>query len=109
MNRRNKTFPDYGRMMGAGRLRGNYLFATLVGLLWYLQFVFYGMAAFYMGRYSYANWSVHMSFMVVASNLWGYYYKEWQGASAGTIRWNNMGILVLVIAGVIMGVAGYLQ
>jgi L-rhamnose-H+ transport protein len=63
------------------------------------------MAAFYMGPYSFANWSVHMSFMVVASNLWGYYFKEWKDVSRATIRWNTAGIAVLVIAGIIMGVA----
>jgi len=107
MNDRNKTFSDYRSAKVAGKLVGNYLFSSLVGALWYLQFVFYGMAAFYMGAYSFTNWSIHMSFMVVASNLWGYYYKEWKGVSTGTIRWNNAGILVLVIAGIIMGVAGY--
>jgi L-rhamnose-H+ transport protein len=107
MNDRNKTFSDYRSAKVAGKLAGNYLFSSLVGALWYLQFVFYGMAAFYMGTYSFSNWSIHMSFMVVASNLWGYYFKEWKGVSAGTIRWNNAGILVLVIAGIIMGVAGY--
>ena len=109
MNERNKTFSDYRSAKVAGKLAGNYLFSSLVGALWYLQFVFYGMAAFYMGAYSFTNWSIHMSFMVVASNLWGYYFKEWKGVSAGTIRWNNAGILVLVIAGIIMGVAGYSQ
>ncbi|HTI09906.1 MAG TPA: L-rhamnose/proton symporter RhaT [Puia sp.] len=105
MNERNKTFSDYRSGKIAGVLAGNYLFSSLVGALWYLQFVFYGMAAFYMGTYSFTNWSVHMSFMVVASNLWGYFFKEWKGASANTIRWNNIGILVLVVAGIIMGVA----
>jgi L-rhamnose-H+ transport protein len=109
MNDRNKTFSDYRLAKVSGKLAGNYFFATLVGILWYLQFVFYGMAAFYMGAYSFANWSVHMSFMVVASNLWGYYFKEWKGVSSGTIRWNNAGILVLVIAGIIMGLAGYVS
>jgi L-rhamnose-H+ transport protein len=46
-----------------------------------------------------------MSFMVVASNLWGYYFKEWKDVSRATIRWNTAGIAVLVIAGIIMGVA----
>jgi L-rhamnose-H+ transport protein len=101
MNRKNKTFSDYRR---GGN---NYLFSALVGTLWYLQFVFYGLAAFFMGPYSFTNWSIHMSFMVVASNLWGYYFKEWKGVAAATIRWNNAGILVLVIAGILMGVAGY--
>jgi len=105
MNYRNKTFSDYRIAREEGRLTVNYLFSFLVGTLWYLQFVFYGMAAFYMGTYSYANWSVHMSFMVVASNLWGYYFKEWEGASRKTVMLNNIGILVLVIAGVVMGMA----
>ncbi len=107
MNRRNGTFSDYRSTKVEGALAGNYLFSALVGALWYLQFVFYGMASFYMGPYSFANWSVHMSFMVVASNLWGYYFKEWKGVSAATIRWNNAGILVLVVAGIVMGIAGY--
>lgn len=107
MNERNKTFSDYRSGQPAGVLAGNYLFSSLVGALWYLQFIFYGMAAFYMGTYSFTNWSVHMSFMVVASNLWGYYFSEWKGATAETRSWNNVGILVLVIAGIIMGVAGY--
>jgi L-rhamnose-H+ transport protein len=107
MNRRNRTFSDYRSTKGAGALAGNYLFSALVGALWYLQFVFYGMAGFYMGPDSFANWSVHMSFMVVASNLWGYYFKEWKGVSTATIWWNNAGILVLVAAGIVMGIAGY--
>jgi len=106
MNRRNRTFSDYRRAGDAGSLRTNYAFSALIGVLWYLQFVFYGMAAFYMGPYSFTNWSIHMSFMVVASNLWGYYFKEWKGVSAATSRWNTAGIIILVIAGIMMGVAG---
>ena len=109
MNRRNRTFSDYRRAKDAGSLKSNYGFSALIGALWYLQFVFYGMAAFYMGPYSFANWSVHMSFMVVASNLWGYYFKEWKGVSATTARWNAAGILILVIAGIMMGVAGSIK
>jgi L-rhamnose-H+ transport protein len=105
MNRRNKTFGDYRQAANNKTLKANYAFSALIGALWYGQFVFYGMAAFYMGPYSFANWSVHMSFMVVASNLWGYYFKEWKDVSRATIRWNTAGIAVLVIAGIIMGVA----
>ena len=107
MNRRNRSWSDYRAAGQDGDLKKNYGLSALIGALWYLQFVFYGMAAFFMGPYSFANWSVHMSFMVVASNLWGYYYKEWKGASRATVRTNTMGILILVISGVIMGVAGY--
>lgn len=107
MNRRNRSWSDYRAAGQNGDLKKNYGLSALIGALWYLQFVFYGMAAFFMGPYSFANWSVHMSFMVVASNLWGYYYKEWKGASRATVRTNTTGILILVISGVIMGVAGY--
>ena len=113
MNRRNRTFHNYRNAecpkthaACPRTLKANYAFSALVGLLWYLQFVFYGMASFYMGPYSFANWSVHMSFMVVASNLWGYYYKEWNNSSRTTLRLNTIGIAILVIAGIIMGVAG---
>jgi len=106
MNRRNRTFNDYRHAENKKTLKTNYAFSALVGVLWYLQFVFYGMAAFYMGPYSFANWSVHMSFMVVASNLWGYYYKEWTNTTRATIRLNTAGIAILVIAGIIMGAAG---
>jgi L-rhamnose-H+ transport protein len=107
MNRRNRSFSDYRVAKETGDLKTNYGLSALVGALWYLQFVFYGMAAFFMGPFSFANWSVHMSFMVVASNLWGFHYKEWKGASGATVRTNTAGILLLVISGIIMGVAGY--
>lgn len=119
MHLRNRSFGDYTRpsvATGAGRTRlstinhqlsANYTFSALAGALWYLQFIFYGMASFYMGRYSFTNWSIHMSFMVVASNLWGFYYKEWSGVSPQTFRRNIIGIVLLVVAGIIMGVASY--
>jgi len=91
----------------ASVLTGNYGFSALAGTLWYLQFIFYGMAAFYMGQYNFTNWSIHMSFMVVASNLWGYYYKEWNGVTKTTFRMNIAVTIILVIAGIIMGVASY--
>ncbi len=49
-----------------------------------------------------------MSFMVVARNLWGFYYREWSGASRKTFRLNIAGIVILVIAGLIMGIASYI-
>ena len=114
MNHRNRTWNDYtGAANGqrttdnAAVLPGNYGFSALAGTLWYLQFIFYGMAAFYMGQYNFTNWSIHMSFMVVASNLWGYYYKEWNGVTKTTFRMNIAGTIILVIAGIIMGVASY--
>jgi len=126
MHLRNRSFGDYtrtglgGSPSGGGSprpalslpkatLAGNYSFSALAGALWYLQFIFYGMAAFYMGRYSFTNWSIHMSFMVVASNLWGFYYKEWNGVSPKTFRRNIIGIIVLVTAGIIMGIASYVK
>jgi L-rhamnose-H+ transport protein len=110
MHLRNRSFGDYARTKPGGlpaSLTGNYGFSALAGTLWYLQFIFYGMAAFYMGQYNFTNWSIHMSFMVVASNLWGYYYKEWNGVTKTTFRMNIAGTIILVIAGIIMGVASY--
>ncbi|MBS1566446.1 MAG: rhamnose/proton symporter RhaT [Bacteroidetes bacterium] len=112
MHLRNRSFGDYIRPAapaGASALAGNYAWSSLAGTLWYLQFLFYGMAAYYMGKYSFTNWSIHMSFMVVAGNLWGFYYKEWAGVSPRTFRRNIIGIVVLVASGIVMGVASYIK
>ena len=123
MHLRHRSFGDYARVEQGGSpslaaseaggspssLGGNYAYSALAGTLWYLQFIFYGMATFYMGRYNFTNWSIHMSFMVVASNLWGFYYREWSGVSPKTFRTNITGIIILVTAGIIMGIASYMK
>jgi len=104
---RNGTLRDYVSNPGAPLLL-NYVFAALAGTIWYLQFLFYGMGTTQMGRWDFSSWTIHMAFIIVFSNLWGIFFKEWKGASARTHRVIVAGILVLVLSTLVVGLGNYL-
>ena len=80
----------------------------LGGLTWYLQFFFYGMGESLLGdKYSFASWSIHMAFIILFSNLWGMYLKEWNGASKKTMQILNGGLLLIMVAICMIGLANY--
>ena len=102
LNVRNRTGGDYVR----GRetpFVANYVFSALAGITWYLQFMFYGMGTTKMGRYNFVSWTIHMAFIIVFSNLWAFYFREWKGTSRGTRAIIAAGIVVLIVSIVILG------
>jgi len=107
LNLKNKTLKDY--VSGSsGSLANNYLFAGIAGVIWYGQFFFYGMGTTKMGEYDFSSWTIHMAFIIVFSNLWGMYFKEWKGVGAQTRRTVWLGIAVLILSTVVIGVGNYL-
>lgn len=87
----------------------NFSFAAIAGATWYLQFMFYGMGSTKMGDYEFTSWTLHMSFIIIASNLWSLYLKEWSGAGKRTITWLIAGILVIGLSTLLIGLGNYLQ
>lgn len=87
----------------------NFSFAALAGVTWYLQFMFYGMGSTKMGDYDFSSWTLHMSFIIIASNLWSLYLKEWKGAGRKTIGMLVAGIVVITLSTVLIGLGNYLQ
>src|SRR5690606_912703 len=73
---KNKSFKDY-TIHPRSTLFKNYFLALLSGLMWYGQFFFYGMGSTKMGKYDFASWSIHMASIIIFSNLWGVWLKEW--------------------------------
>ena len=107
LNLRNKSMRDY--ITGSPRkLIPNYFFASLAGMIWYGQFFFYGMGTTKMGQYDFSSWSIHMAFIIIFSNMWGIYFKEWKRASRMTWAVVLTGIMILVISTVIIGWGNYL-
>jgi len=104
---RNRSTRDYIDRQRAPLLL-NYIFSALAGITWYLQFMFYGMGTTKMGRYDFSSWTIHMAFIIVFSNLWAIYFREWKGASRRTHRLVVFGIIVLVISTLVVGVGNYL-
>ncbi|MBN2477496.1 MAG: L-rhamnose/proton symporter RhaT [Pirellulales bacterium] len=107
LNFKNRTIGDY--VTGSPRsLAANYALSSLAGVIWYGQFFFYGMGTTQMGKYDFSSWTIHMAFIIVFSNLWGLFFREWKGVSRRTLIAVWSGILVLVLSTVVIGWGNYL-
>jgi L-rhamnose-H+ transport protein len=104
---RNKSYRDYAARP-AGTLSRNYLMAILSGLMWYGQFFFYGMGTTKMGRFDFASWSIHMASIIIFSNLWGLWLKEWTLVGRRAWRYLWSGIVMLIISVILIGVGNSL-
>jgi len=104
---KNKTYTDYANAP-KGHLSLNYILCMIAGILWYLQFFFYGMGATQMGKYDFASWTLHMAFVIITSNVIGLLTHEWKGSDKKTIRCLLAGIAVLILSTVIIGYANKL-
>lgn len=99
---KNSTYKDFSN--NDTPLSKNYFWAALGGLTWYLQFFFYGMGTTKLGdEYDFASWAIHMSFIILFSNLWGLYFKEWKGSSQKTYNVLYLGLGIIVAAILIIG------
>ncbi len=105
LNYRNRTFHNYTDR--ATPLLRNYLLVAVAGTLWFLQFFFYGMGASRMHNDA-SSWVLHMSFIIIVSNFWGLYFREWQGTSAGTKQVLLLGIAVILASIAMVGYGNYL-
>lgn len=102
------TWKDYVNGDRASLAR-NYSFAAIAGVVWYLQFMFYGMGSTMMGAYDFTSWTLHMSFIILASNIWSLTLKEWQGAGRKAIQTLVSGILVITLSTVLIGLGNHMQ
>ncbi len=100
LNFTNKSFGDY--LNKKAPLRMNYAFAAVAGTTWFLQFFFYGMGESKLGNGA-SSWILHMATIIMTSNFWGLYFKEWNGVSKSTMRTVIAGILVILISVLIVG------
>jgi L-rhamnose-H+ transport protein len=108
LNIRNRTFGDYVRGPAGSQLR-NYLLSAAGGVVWYCQFFFYGMGTTRLGeQYDFSSWSIHMAFIIVFSNLWGLYFREWRGTGWRTKTLVWAGILTLIGSTIVIGYGNYL-
>jgi L-rhamnose-H+ transport protein len=108
LNLRNRTGSDY--LNTRMPLARNYFFSALAGTTWYLQFFFYGMGESLLSRtgFGFSSWTLHMAFIIIVSNAWGLYFREWQGVSRKTLRTIILGILTVIVSTIIVGYGNYL-
>jgi L-rhamnose-H+ transport protein len=98
LNIKNGTYKDYTSVSG-GVFLNNIAFTFLAGLLWFLQFHFYGMGKSQIPEQMEAfSWSILMAMNIALSNIWGLLLKEWKGVSNRTIVVLVIGILILILS-----------
>lgn len=105
LNYTNKSFGDY--LNTESPLRRNYTFAAVAGTTWFLQFFFYGMGESKLGNGA-SSWILHMATIILTSNFWGLYFKEWKGVSKQTLRTVMAGIVVILVSVIIVGIGNSL-
>jgi len=106
LNARNKTFGDYTNKKTP--LLNNYFFAALAGTVWFLQFFFYGMGESRLGNGA-SSWILHMAFIILVANMWGFALKEWKGVSTKTRTTILLGILAILFSVWLVGYGNSLK
>ena len=87
-------------------LRRNTMLAATGGIMWYLQFFFYAWGAASIPQHlSYVNWMLHMSGYVLCGGLVGLALNEWAGVGWRPIRILWVGMIVIIIAANLVGLA----
>lgn len=100
LNARNKSFSDYTNKKTP--LLKNYFFSALAGTTWFMQYLFYGMGESKLGNGA-SSWILHMAFIILVANFWGFALKEWSGVTKRTKRTIIWGIATIILAVVLVG------
>jgi L-rhamnose-H+ transport protein len=106
LNLRNRSYTDYTDRRTP--LARNYLFSALAGTTWYLQFFFYGMGESKLGNGA-SSWILHMAFIILISNMWGLFLKEWKGVPTKTLRLFIIGLFTILASIVLVGIGNSLK
>jgi L-rhamnose-H+ transport protein len=90
------------------RLPLNFLMAALTGVLWYGQFFFYNLGHVRMGNFEFTSWAIHMTMLVLFSNLIAILFREWKGCRRVTYAAIGSAVAVLVAAVLLLTYGNYL-
>lgn len=106
LNLRNRSYTDYANSKVP--LLSNYLFSALAGTTWYLQFFFYGMGESKLGNGA-SSWILHMAFIILVSNMWGLFLKEWRGVPSKTLRLFLIGLFTILASVILVGIGNSIK
>ncbi len=80
----------------------------LMGVIWFVATIPYGMGAYYLGRLgTSAGWALNIAFSLLVANVFGFATHEWAGAPRQSLRtlYSGLGILIVAIALLAAGTA----
>lgn len=103
---KNKSIKNYSEAKSNRILILNYSFGLLAGLLWFSQFIFYGMGKSKMGPFTFTSWGILMALTIGFAAVWGLIRGEWKGAPARVYVIMALSLLILIAASFMIGVSG---
>ena len=103
---KNKSVNDYVRAKSSKTLLLNYGFGLLAGLLWFSQFIFYGMGKSKMGPFTFTSWGILMALTIGFAAVWGLIRGEWKGVSMRIYIIMALSLLILIAASFMIGISG---
>ena len=103
---KNKSISNYVNANTSRVLTLNYGFGLLAGLLWFSQFIFYGMGKSKMGPFTFTSWGILMALTIAFATLWGLIRKEWKGASTKVYIIMTIALVIIVAASFMIGISG---
>ncbi|MCT4591388.1 MAG: hypothetical protein N4A71_26445 [Carboxylicivirga sp.] len=102
---KNNSLKEYVKVEKRSILITNYLWCTLAGGLWFIQFFLYGMGKSQMGRLSFIAWGVLMALTIAFATVWGLIRKEWKGVTTKIYLLLAISLLVIILASFLIGMS----
>jgi len=103
---KNASLKNYVKAASSKVLSANYLFGLLAGLLWFSQFIVYGMGKSKMGPFTFTSWGILMALTIVFATVWGLIRKEWKGASTKVYVLMVSSLVIIIISSFMIGISG---
>jgi L-rhamnose-H+ transport protein len=103
---KNSSLKNYVNARNTKTLAFNYGFGLLAGLLWFSQFIFYGMGKSKMGPFTFTSWGILMALTIAFATVWGLIRREWKGASNKVYILMALSLTILIIASFMIGISG---
>lgn len=101
-----KEFTGRSGLSGGLRAR-NTLWSALAGILWSMQFFFYGLGHVQMGSFQFVSWVLHMSMLIFFSYGVGVIMKEWTSVRRSTYGMLVVALALLVVSFVVTSYGSY--
>ena len=107
---RKKTLKEFlpSRQIPGREILKNWTWSALAGVLWCMQFFFYGLGHVQMGNFQFASWVLHMSMLIFFSYIVGLVMKEWKSVKPKTYTVLIIGLVTLVISFCITSYGSYI-
>ncbi len=83
----------------------DWMMGILMGVIWFVATIPYGMGAYYLGRLGTSvGWAVNIASSLLVANVFGFLTREWTGVPSRVLRILYSGLAILIAAIVLLAV-----